>query len=457
MSAQTRATEPLPTSPEARPETERRPLRIALLGYRSDPFSGGQGVYIKYLSKALVDAGHRVDVISGPPYPRLDPRVRLIELPSLDLFENGLLSLRPGHLRSWSNIVEWLSKLSGGFAEPLTFGRRAVRYLRRHRHRYDLVHDNQSLSYGMLELQRMGLPLVTTLHHPITNDLRIAVAAAPRWWQKLMIYRWHSFLLMQRRVARRLHNIVTVSECSRQDIARDFGIQPAGIQVIPNGIDSGEFRPLATVQRRPLRLMATASADQPLKGLRYLLRAYARLLPRYPALELLVVGKPQSGGGTETLLRRLGVAQRVRFVSAISTERLIRYYAEATVAVVPSVYEGFGLPAGEAMACGVPVVATPRRRPARGSGRRRGAGAGTRRGGPGAGDRRPAGRPPAAPGTGGAGAAAHPRKLLLGTDRPAHDGLLLPGAGPCKRLISAICRYAPGTACWIWAAARDAT
>lgn len=353
-----RATEPLPIVTEARPGTARRPLRIALLGYRSDPFSGGQGVYIKYLSRALLDAGHRVDVISGPPYPQLDPRVRLIELPSLDLFENGLLSLRPAQLRSWSNIVEWLSKLSGGFAEPLTFGRRAVRYLRRHRHQYDLIHDNQSLSYGMLKLQRMGLPLVTTLHHPITNDLRIAVAAAPRWWQKLMIYRWHSFLLMQRRVVRRLHNIVTVSECSRQDIARDFGIQPAGIQVIPNGIDSGEFRPLATVERRPLRLMATASADQPLKGLRYLLRAYARLLPRYPALELLVVGKPQSGGGTETLLRRLGVAQRVRFVSAISTERLVRYYAEATVAVVPSVYEGFGLPAAEAMACGVPVVAT---------------------------------------------------------------------------------------------------
>ena len=184
-----------------------RPLRIALLGYRSHPFGGGQGVYIKYLSKALVEAGHEVDVISGPPYPHLDPRVRLIELPSLDLFANGLGSLRPRHLKSLTNIIEWTSKLTGGFAEPYTFGRRAVKYLKAHRDRYDLVHDNQSLSYGMLEIQRMGIPLVTTLHHPITSDLRIALTAARRWHERLLIRRWHSFLGMQKKVVRRLEGI----------------------------------------------------------------------------------------------------------------------------------------------------------------------------------------------------------------------------------------------------------
>jgi glycosyltransferase involved in cell wall biosynthesis len=335
-----------------------RPLRIAILGYRSHPYGGGQGVYVKYLSKALVDAGHQVDVISGPPYPHLDPRVRLIELPSMDLFEHGLLSLRWHHLRSWTNVMEWCSKLTGGFAEPRTFGRRAVKYLREHGQEYDLIHDNQSLSYGMLELQNMGLPLVTTLHHPITSDLRIAVRAARGWWRKLLIYRWHSFLWMQRQVVRELHNIVTVSECSRQDIARDFGIQPAGIQLVYNGIDTEEFKPSPQVARKSLRLMATASADQPLKGLRYLLTAYARLLRQYPDLELLVVGQPRAGGETEKLLRKLGLVDKVQFVSGISTEQLIEYYAEATLVVVPSVYEGFGLPAGEAMACEVPVVST---------------------------------------------------------------------------------------------------
>ncbi|MBA6413851.1 glycosyltransferase family 4 protein [Parahaliea sp. F7430] len=341
--------------PQSQPD---KPLRIALLGYRSQPYGGGQGVYLKYLSKALVEAGHTVDVISGPPYPHLDPRVRLICLPSLDLFVNGLGSLRLHHLKSLSNIIEWCGKLTGGFSEPYTFGRRAVKYLRAHRQDYDLVHDNQSLSYGMLKLQAMGIPLVTTVHHPITSDLRIALNAASRWWERLLIRRWHSFLNMQKRVVKQLHHVVTVSDCSRQDIARDFGLQPAGIDLVYNGIDTAEFRPLADIERRPMRLMATASADAPLKGLSYLLRAYALLLKRYPELELLLVGKPQPGGKTEQLLQALKIDQRVQFVSGISTEQMVAYYAEATIAVVPSVYEGFGLPAGEAMACGVPVVST---------------------------------------------------------------------------------------------------
>ncbi len=335
-----------------------QPLRIALLGYRSNPHGGGQGIYLHYLSKALVEAGHQVDVISGPPYPNLDPRVGFVALPSLDLYQNGLRSLRPHHLSSMSNIIEWSSKLTGGFAEPYTFSRRAVKYLRANGHRYDIIHDNQCLAYGMLELQRMGLPLVTTVHHPVTSDLRIALGAAKSPVEKLLIRRWHSFLGMQTRVIRQLRHIVTVSESSRQDIARDFGLQPAGIDTIHIGIDTETFRPMPSVPRRPQRLMATCSADAPLKGLRYLLRAYAELLSRWPELELLVVSKPRPGGETEHLLRELGLQDRVQFVSGISTAEMVEYYAQATIAVVPSVYEGFGLPAGEAMACGVPLVST---------------------------------------------------------------------------------------------------
>lgn len=336
----------------------RESLSIALLGYRSQPFGGGQGIYLKYLSKALVDAGHRVDVISGPPYPHLDPRVRLIQLPSLDLFANGLGSLRPRHLLSYTDTREWLSKLTGGFAEPYTFGRRAVKYLRRHGHEYDLVHDNQSLSYGMLTLQALGLPLVTTVHHPITNDLRIALDAASTWTERLLVRRWHSFLAMQARVARQLRHVITVSECSRRDIARDFGRPPEQVDVVYNGIDTDTFRPLPAVAREPLRIMATASADAPLKGLRYLLLAFAELRRQHVGLELLLVGRPQPGGKTEQLIDELGLRPDMTFVSEISTEDLVAHYARATVAVVPSLYEGFGLPAGEAMACGVPVVAT---------------------------------------------------------------------------------------------------
>ena len=344
------------------PLIPRRPmsetLHIALLGYRSQPHGGGQGIYLHYLSKALVEAGHRVDVISGPPYPELDERVKLIQIPSLDLFLNGLGSLRPRHLLSLTDLIEWFSKLTGGFAEPYTFGRRVNKHLRGNPEGYDLIHDNQSLSYGVLKLQEQGFPLVTTVHHPITHDLRIALRAARSWHERLLVKRWHSFLRMQGRVVRRLQNVITVSEQSRKDIADDFGRPKERIDLIHNGIDTEVFRPLSEVQRKPRQLMATASADAPLKGLRYLLKAYAALLDDFPDLDLLVIGKPQPGGKTEQLLRRLKIQDRVRFESGISTGALVKRYAEATIAVVPSIYEGFGLPAGEAMACGVPVVST---------------------------------------------------------------------------------------------------
>lgn len=331
-------------------------LRIAILGYRSHPFGGGQGIYIKYLSKALVEAGHQVDVISGEPYPHLDERVRLIKLPGMNLYENGLASLRFHHLSSWANIVEWTSKLSGGFAEPYAFARRADAWLKKHGENYDLIHDNQCLGYGMLAIQKR-LPLVTTLHHPITQDLQLALDACNTWWERILIRRWHSFLHMQGKVVRKLEHVVTVSARSQEDISTAFAIDKNAITLIYNGIDTEEFSPRAHIQRNPWRIMATASADQPLKGLRYLLEAYALLLPRYPQLELLVVGKPREGGPTEQLLHALAIADKVRFVSGISTEELVDYYAEASIAVVPSLYEGFGLPAGEAMACEVPVVA----------------------------------------------------------------------------------------------------
>lgn len=334
-----------------------KPLKIALLGYRSHPFSGGQGIYIKYLSKALVELGHEVDVISGEPYPHVDERVKLIKLPGMNLFENGLASIRPRHLLSYADMTEWLSKLTGGFAEPYCFGVRAVNYLEKYGKDYDVIHDNQCLAFGMLKIQEKW-PFVTTFHHPITSDLRLALAAAKSPWEKVLIYRWHSFLRMQTKVVKNLKHIATVSECSRADISNDFNINKDSLTLIHNGIDIEEFSPRPGIKRKPNRLMATASADQPLKGLRYLLEAYADLLGDYPELELVVIGKPKACGDTAKLLHKLGIEERVEFISGVSTERMVELYAEATMAVVPSLYEGFGLPAGEAMSCEVPVISS---------------------------------------------------------------------------------------------------
>ena len=335
-----------------------RPLRLALLGYRSHPHVGGQGIYLHYLSKALVELGHQVDVISGPPYPQLDPRVRLIQLPSLDLYAHPKphSALRLKHLRSWADFYEWWSKLSGGFGEPYCFGRRLVRYVKTYKPKYDLIHDNQSLCYGLLKLQKRGYKVLATVHHPITRDRDLALEAATTKGQAWLIRRWYSFLDMQQRVVQRLNHVLTVSKQSRADITQAFGRAAEQIRVIPNGVDTSLFKPLLQIERQPLRLITTASSDQPLKGLSVLLRALAQLRSEFPALELVVIGKLKEGGASEQELQDLALVDAVQFISGISSEQMVEEYARASIAIVPSLYEGFGLPAAEAMACGIPLV-----------------------------------------------------------------------------------------------------
>lgn len=337
-----------------------RSLRICMLGYRSHPFVGGQGIYIKYLSKALVDAGHQVDVISGPPYPELDPRVRLIEMPGLNLFDHPhpTFALRWRHLFSWADFFEWWSKLTGGFAEPYTFSLRVANYMKKNACNYDIIHDNQCLGSGLVTLQKRGLPVIATIHHPITRDRDLAIAAAPNLKHRLLVRRWYLFLNMQKKVAQSLKHIITVSNQSKQDTAIAFDRPIDTITLIPNGIDTEVFKPSPSIQRKPFQLITTASADQPLKGLVFLLKAISLLVNKYPNLELLVIGKLKSGGQTEKLLKEENLQHRVRFMSGISTQALVNQYAEATIAISPSQYEGFGLPAGEAMACGCPVISS---------------------------------------------------------------------------------------------------
>lgn len=350
---------PHPINRTAAPQNTMGPLRIALLGYRSHPFSGGQGIYLKYLSRALTELGHRVEVISGEPYPELDPGVALVRLPGLNLFaEHAPRNFKPAYLRSLTDLYEWSSVSTGGFPEPYTFGRRVYDYLSARRGHYDIIHDNQCLSYGTLRLQQSGLPLVTTIHHPITYDRDIALDNAPNLSMRLLIRRWHRFLNMQTRVAARLRHIVTVSESAKGDICDAFAVDPQRVEVIYNGVDGQIFRPSKTVVREPMRLITTASADQPLKGARHLLTAFASLRQEFPTLRLSFVGRANPGGATATLIEELKLAPYIDFHQGIGTDALVELYARAAVAVVPSDYEGFGLPAAEAMACATPLVAT---------------------------------------------------------------------------------------------------
>ncbi|MBN1635429.1 MAG: glycosyltransferase family 4 protein [Deltaproteobacteria bacterium] len=335
------------------------PLRICLLTYRGKPTSGGQGVYVKRIGRALSDLGHKVDVLSGPPYPILDDDITLHKLPSLDLYNPDDLFRIPHlhELKSATNWIEWLSVSTGGFPEPLTFGMRAYQFMRKHYQDYDIVHDNQCLSYGLLDIKKLGVPLIATIHHPITVDRDIEVQAEKWFWKKWKVRRWYSFIGMQLKVSSKIPHIITVSEASKNDISNAFQIPATNFRVVANGINTEIFHPLPDEVRLENQVMVTNSADMPLKGLRYLLEAIASLRNKRD-IKLTVIGEPKKNGVIERLVKNLALNGCVTFTGRIADEEFARYYAKTTIAVVPSIYEGFGLPAGEAMACGVPVIST---------------------------------------------------------------------------------------------------
>jgi MMP alpha-(1->4)-mannosyltransferase len=339
---------------------EERPLRIALLAYRGKPHVGGQGVYVRHLAKALVDAGHHVEVLGGQPYPVLDPRIPLVELPSLDIYNDHFPMRMPGlwELKDWTDVAEVTSFSFGQFPEPLAFSLRAWRHLRERRDEFDLVHDNQCLGYGLLAIQKAGFPVLATVHHPITVDRRLEIEHAQTWYKRLTLRRWYSFTNMQTRVVQRLPRIVTVSENSFRDIAVDHGVDPNRMDIVPVGVDVDLFRPLPDVAPVPGRLITTASADVTMKGLAYLLEALAKLRTERPETHLVVIGKRKPGGRSDETIRQLGLEDAVSFVTGVPEQRIIELYSEAQLAIVPSLYEGFSLPAIEAMSCGTPLIAT---------------------------------------------------------------------------------------------------
>jgi glycosyltransferase involved in cell wall biosynthesis len=332
--------------------TTDRPLRVAMLSYRSKPHCGGQGIYLRHVSRELTALGHHVEVYSGQPYPELER-----PLPSLDLYRepDPFRTPRLTEYRDWIDVLEVGAMWTAAFPEPLTFSLRALRALRQRPGDFDIVHDNQVLGYGMLGIARLGLPLVTSIHHPISVDRRIELAAATGL-ARLSKRRWYGFVRMQGRVARRVGPVLTGSASSRDDICRDFRVAPENVHVIPLGVDTRLFHP-RPAPRVPGRILAVASADSPVKGIATLLRAAGKLATERD-VHLIVVGRPAPGGPTERLVGELALGDRVRFVSGISDRDLAELAASAEIAAVPSLYEGFSLPAVEHMASGTPLVAS---------------------------------------------------------------------------------------------------
>ncbi|MFE7272231.1 glycosyltransferase family 4 protein [Streptomyces sp. NPDC057623] len=351
-------------APEDSAADGERPLDIALLTYKGNPFCGGQGVYVRHLSRELARLGHRVEVIGSQPYPVLDEgaeyagRLSLTELPSLDLYRQPDPFRTPGRgeYRDWVDALEVATMWTGGFPEPLTFSLRARRHLRARRGEFDIVHDNQTLGYGLLG--EVGAPLVTTIHHPITVDRQLELDAAEGWQRRMSVRRWYAFTRMQKRVARRLPSVLTVSGTSRAEIVDHLGVRQDRIHVVHIGADTDLFSPDPSVRRIPGRIVTTSSADVPLKGLVFLVEALAKVRTEHPDAHLVVVGKRPEEGPVAQAMERYGLEGAVEFVKGISDAELVDLVRSAQVACVPSLYEGFSLPAAEAMATGTPLVAT---------------------------------------------------------------------------------------------------
>ncbi|MGP0029686.1 MAG: glycosyltransferase family 4 protein [Acidimicrobiales bacterium] len=334
-------------------------MRVAFLIYRGNPRCGGQGVYTRHLTRELVALGHSVEVFAGPPWPELDPGVGFTPVRGMDLYREPD-PFRVPHPREFTDRRDWVEfaiMCTAGFGEPLAYSRRARALLAARRDDFDVVHDNQCLGTGMLGMVEDGWPLLTTLHHPITVDRQLALSHTTNPWQQVTTRRWFGFLGMQVRVARALPAVVTVSQSSRRDIAAQMQVSPDRMTVVPVGVDHTVFRPRHDVIPKPGRIMVTSSSDVPMKGLVPLLEAVAKLRTERD-IELTVIGRPREGGRVDKAIARLGLADIVHCVSGISDDALARLYGEAEVAVVPSLYEGFSLPAIEAMSCGVAVLAT---------------------------------------------------------------------------------------------------
>ena len=341
-------------------ETKAEPLRIVLLGYRSNPLSGGQGVYLSCVSKALKDQGHQVTVVSGQPYPILEDGIELVCLPGLDMTneKHKIRKFRLSFLRDKDTFKEWFYGLTGAFYDPEVFGFRALRWLRANRGSFDAVHDNQTLCTALEDIQK-EFPLVCTMHHPLTQDLRLKLKYIRGLKARYGARRWFgSYIKNQKRITPKLDCVVCVSKTGMNEAVKELGLRSESCVIQPCGVDTEKFKPIPQISKDKNRIISVLSADEPIKGGKFLIFALKLLRDEIPGIKLTLVSHLNEDGEVMKAIRTLGLEGNIDFHDGVSPEKLIELYSQASVAVVPSLYEGFGFPAIEAMACGLPVVVT---------------------------------------------------------------------------------------------------
>lgn len=334
-------------------------MKICLLCYRGNPYSGGQGIYLKYIAEELVRQGHTVHAVVGPPMPPELEGVTVHYIPNNEYFiknsKSSINTASPFDIFRPGNLFEFASSRVGSFPEISAFSYRAYQLLRKlqKEHNFDIIHDNQCLGYGMLLMKSLGIPVIATIHHPLTIDLKVTLESRRTFLHKSTAVMFYP-ILMQQFVSKRLDHIITVSEDSKMRINNDFGVPMEKQTVIYNGLDTSIFRPIKKIQKKKGKILFVGNVEDGKKGFPYLLKAMSRV-PDNVRLTVVDGGAPHRKV-TKRIIRKLNLENRIEFVGTVNTEQLIRQYNESEIAIVPSVYEGFGFPAAEAMACETPVI-----------------------------------------------------------------------------------------------------
>lgn len=336
-------------------------MRICLLCYRANPFCGGQGIYLKYVAEALARQGHQVHAVVGPPYPHHMKQVTIHYIENNQYYIKKEFECithdKPFDIFHPINAYEYFNSRFGAFPEISGFSYRAFFALRKlhEKFHFDIIHDNQCIGYGLLFMKALGIPVIATIHHPLTIDLENVLERASSFKNRMKGVMFYP-ILMQKIVSKRLDHIITVSEDAKQRIAQDFGVPLYKQSVVYNGIDTAIFKPLPHCKKNPRKILFVGNVEDGKKGFVYLLRAL-RFIKSKATLTVIDGGAPHRRI-TQQLIDKLGVREHIEFVDAASNKELVRHYNEASIVVVPSIYEGFGFPAAEAMACGTPVIAS---------------------------------------------------------------------------------------------------
>jgi len=326
--------------------------------------SGGLGIYLYALTQELANAGHEVDLFVGPPYPDPMPWARVIPISNERYWDRKFTKgwaapvgkRHPLDVFDPLNFWEFFVTRFGFFPEPFAFSVRAARAVLgeiRAGRRYDLVHDVQTLGYGLLLLQAIGLPAVATIHHPLTIDRRSSLQRDPSFMHRVGSLTFHP-VRTQARVARKLDAMITSSDASIGEIESGFGVERSRIHNVGNGVvlpPPGRVRP----RRDPPELVFIGRGTDPNKGLEHLIGALAELPSE---ITLRVFDQVPLGTPLPDQIKQLGLSERITFQGKVPRPDLEAAIRDAAIVVLPSLFEGFGLPAVEALASGTPIVAS---------------------------------------------------------------------------------------------------